>query len=396
MHSSKKHIRVCNVDEEGRFGGPERRIVQVAKALKQHNVETHVVYPNFDSERFAQEIARAGISSTDLSITRLSKEKKILARYTLFFPVEIIRLCHFFRKHKFDLIHVNGSYQFKVAIAGKLAGIPVIWHLNDTGMDAIVKTVCTVLAQYCASGFIVTGKRVHDYYIRGTALEKKPSFEIQVPVDTTVFDPKNVVPNKRVSQAQGIKIVTVSGINPTKGLEYFIEMASNLVQQHKDLVFFVAGAELSSHQKYYQNLKNLLASTKLTSNNFLFVGMIDNVPSFLQSADIFVFTSLSESGPATVWEAMSMGTAIVTTDVGSVNQYIEDGVSGFIVPIKDAKALSEKVSLLLDNPALRQKMGARARTVAKKNLDISIAAEKHASFYRRILSLSSETQEKSL
>lgn len=382
-------IKVANVDEEGRFGGPERRIVQVAKALKRHNVDTQIVYPNFDSERFAREITRAGISSTALSITRLSKEKRILARYILFFPIEIFRLVFFFRRHKFDLIHVNGSYQFKVAIAAKLAGIPAIWHLNDTQMNAIVKKICIILARYCASGFIFTGKRVHDYYISGTPLEQKPYVEIQAPVDTTVFEPSHVVPDKRVSQVQGRKIVAVSGINPTKGIEYFIEMASNLVQQHKDLVFFVAGAELSSHQKYYQYLKKLLSSTKLTNRNFLFVGMIDNVPSFLQSADIFVFTSVSESGPAAVWEAMSMGKAIVTTDVGSVSQYIEVGVSGFIVTIKDVKALCEKVNLLLDDPALRQKMGANARIVAQKKLDVTIAAEKHASFYRRILSLSS-------
>lgn len=385
--NNERTLHVCNVDEEGRFGGPERRIVQVAKALKQHNVDTHVVCPKYDSEKFAQELSLAGIPYSALNITRLSKEKKVLTRYVLCFFVEIYRLCMFFRRHRFDLIHVNGSYQFKSALAGKLAGIPVVWHLNDTQMDTIVKTVCTVLARYCALGFIITGKRVHDYYIHGTTLEKKPYFEIQVPVDTTVFDPIHSTPDKRVCQAHGRKIVTVSGINPTKGLEYFIEMASSLAQDHNDLSFFVAGAEFSSQKTYYEYIKELVASSKLTNKIFKFLGMIDDIPSFLQGADIFVFTSVSESGPAAVWEAMAMGKAIVSTDVGSVNQYIEDGVSGFIVPIKDAKALSEKVGLLLDNPELRQKMGEKARVIAQKNLDISIAAQKHAYFYRRILSL---------
>ncbi|TLD41219.1 MAG: Glycosyltransferase [Candidatus Jettenia ecosi] len=383
-------IRVCNVDEEGRFGGPERRIVQVAKALKQLGVDTHVVYPRYDSEKFAQELSKAGISSSALNITRLSKEKKVFARYVFYFFVEIYRLCMFFRKHGFDLIHVNGSYQFKVALAAKLAGIPVVWHLNDTMMDAIVKKICIIIAEYCASGFIVTGKRVYEYYIRGTSLERKPYCEIQVPVDTTVFDPAVVVAENRTSLTNGRKIVTVSGINPTKGLEYFIEMATNLLQHHNDLVFFVAGAEFSSQKKYYEDLKTLVSKAMLTDNNLKFVGMVDDVPSFLKGADIFVFTSVSESGPAAVWEAMSMGKAIVTTDVGGVPQYIEDGVSGFIVPIKDARALSEKVELLLANPALRQKMGAEARSVAQKNLDVTLAAQKHASFYRRILSLSSD------
>ena len=84
-----------------------------------------------------------------------------------------------------------------------------------------------------------------------------------------------------------------------------------------------------------------------------------------------------------------MGKAIVTTDVGSVNQYIEDGISGFIVPVKDVDALCRKVEILLENSDLRIKMGVEARSVAKRYLDISIAAEKHATIYRKILSESS-------
>ena len=76
-------IRVCSVDEEGRFGGPESRITQIAKALNasQKDIDTHVVYPRDDSERFAQELSRERISNSALNITRLSKEKKVLIKY---------------------------------------------------------------------------------------------------------------------------------------------------------------------------------------------------------------------------------------------------------------------------------------------------------------------------
>ena len=385
-----QQIRVCNVIEEGRFGGPERRIVQVAKVLKTRNIETHVFYPKYDSEKFSQELLKAGIPNSALSINRLTKEKKVLAKYIIFFFIEIFRLRRLFRRYKFDLIHGNGSYQFKAALAARLAGVPAVWHFNDTQMDAVIKKICLVIAKYCSSGFIVAGDRVRNYYIRGNSLEKKPCIEVHAPVDTNLFDPNHVIPDKRVSKMQGRKIVSVSGINPTKGLEYFIDMASCLLPRYNDLGFFVAGAEFSSQKKYYQYLKDLIVSSKLTNNHFKFVGMIDNVASFLKSADICVFTSIAEASPTAVWEAMSMGKAIVTTDVGSVSQYIENGKSGFIVPIKDVKALREKVEILLENSTLRQKMGADARIVAQKYLDISVAAEKHALFYRRILSLQSQ------
>lgn len=381
----QRKINVCNVDEEGRFGGPARRIVHVAKELKKHNVETQVVFPKCDSERFFKELLLANIKCTSKNITRLTKEKKILFKYIIRFPIELMQLVSFFRKKKFDLIHVNGSYQFKSALAGKLASVPVVWHLNDSKMDSVVKSICIFLAKYCATGLIVTGMRVYEYYVRGTNLVNKPFYAIQVPVDTKVFNPNIVTSDVRLNEIKGKKIVTVSGINPTKGLEYFIEMALKLNQKYSDLTFLIAGAEFNSQKNYYRKLKDIIAGTSLAKDNLIFVGMIDDIPSFLKGADIFVYTSISESGPAAVWEAMAMGKPIVSTDVGSVSEYIKDGVSGYVVPIKDSKALTEKVERLIMDPELCESMGKEAIGIAQEKLDVSAAAKKHALFYDKII-----------
>jgi glycosyltransferase involved in cell wall biosynthesis len=378
-------IRVCNISEEGRFGGPTRRMVLVARALKELGVETHIVYPKLDSEKLASELQHAGISCSCLDITRLSRERRMFNRYARRFIFETYLLSNFFRRHRFDLIHVNGSYQYKVAIAARLSGVPFVWHLNDTSMDRIVKAICTYLAKHCSSGVILAGSRVYDYYVKGTPLERKPRCEIEAPVDTRIFDPGITAPDRRTSEAPGRKIMTVSGMDPGKGLEYFIRMAADLQRRYADLSFFVAGAELSSQRKYFQHLVEMTSSCGLADRNFFFAGLVDNVPSFLKSSDIFVFTSNSEASPSAVWEAMSMGRAIVTTDVGSVSRYIENGRSGFVVPIKDVAALTERVELLLCDSALREKMGAEARIIAQKYFDVSVAARKHASFYRQVL-----------
>ena len=46
-------LSIINIDEEGRFGGPEKRIVQVASELKKYNIETIVIIPNKDSKIFS-------------------------------------------------------------------------------------------------------------------------------------------------------------------------------------------------------------------------------------------------------------------------------------------------------------------------------------------------------
>ncbi|MFA7184966.1 MAG: glycosyltransferase family 4 protein, partial [Victivallales bacterium] len=354
-------IKICSVDEEGRFGGPEHRITQVAKGLEAygHKMRTHVVYPTDDSERFGRELTDRGITCSALNITRLSKEKKIFFKYVIRFIPEIILLYSLFRREKFDLVQANGSQQFKAAIAAKFAGIPLVWVLEDELMAGSVRLVCKALAKHLAAGVIVTGKRVYDYYIRESVLESKPLAEINPPVDTSAFDPEKAGGSAELKREKGRKIVTVSGINATKGLEYFIEMVSMLVKKYDDLTFYIAAPKFRSQEKYYRRLEKQIKDCGLTEDNIKFLGMLDDIPAFLKSADIFVFTSISESGPMSVWEAMAMMKPVVSTDVGAVSENMEDGESGFIVPIKNAAALCEKVEILLENPSLGKKMGER-------------------------------------
>lgn len=378
-------INICSIDEEGRFGGPERRIVEIARALIQHNIKTHIIYPILDSERFQQEIKSANTCHTAIGITRLTKEKKLALIYILKFIFEIILLYSFFKKNKFDIIQVNGSQQFKGAIAASFAKIPVIWVLEDAQMNLLVKKLSILLIKVIAHGIIITGKNVYDYYLRDTTLVNKPIVEINPPVDTKLFNPQRVISKKIKSLNGKINIVTLTGFNPTKGLEYFIEMAAQLVERYEEVRFIIAGAKLNSHKRYYNTICNLINSNNFPPDYIQVNGLIDDVPSFLKDGHIFVCTSNSETGPMVVWEAMSMEKAVVSTDVGAVRKYITDGESGFIVPTKDAVALGNRVELLLNNPSLRVKMGKKARIIMEKSLNTSIIAQKYASFYKLIL-----------
>ena len=173
-------------------------------------------------------------------------------------------------------------------------------------------------------------------------------------------------------------------------VEYFIEMASMLNQRYGDLSFFVVGPHLESQRVYSNKVVGLMEKYGL--KNLHFCGSSDNIPSILKAADVYVCSSIAEASPISVWEAMSMGKAIVSTDVGDVAKFIEDGVSGYIVPIKNALAMAEKVELLIENKDLRKKVGKNARKVAVNNLDVNICTKKQAEFYREILNSKQELQ----
>lgn len=376
-------IRIANIVEEGRFGGPQARIVLVADHARKLGIQTRVIFPKIDSEELERRLEQRNIDRMRVNMHRLTKQRRHLLPYLLCFLPEVVLLAQAIRAVDADIVHCNGSWQIKGALAGKLAGKKVVWHLNDTMMAVSVKAVFDRIAGGLADGFIVAGKRVFDYYLQGTPLAEKPWTEIHAPVDTSSFDQAAVQADERMSSAAGKRILTVANINPRKGLEDFIEAAAVLSGRSPDLHFYVAGPTFASQERYSRSLRDLARAHKL--ENLTFLGGVSDVRPLMKAADVFLFTSLNEASPTSVWEAMSMGKAIVSTDVGSVGQYVRDGVNGYVVPPGDVPAMVQRIELLLKDEKLRAQIGGRAREDAVRSLGIARCAEMHAAFYARVL-----------
>lgn len=376
-------LKVANVIEEGRYGGPQSRIAAVAEKLKKNGIETVVVFPEKDSDVFYKKLTEKGIQTRRLSQHRLTKQKAHLIKYFVFFVPEAFALYRFFKKERVNIVHCNGAWQVKGVIAGRLVGARVIWHLNDTQMPPFIKNIFRFLASYFCDAFIAAGKMVQAYYLSDQKFSEKQIRVIQAPVDTSLFDPQKNKEGPRIEKYSGIKIVTVGNLSRIKGIEYFIEMAATLSRQYSDLNFFVIGSHFDNQKKYSEKMFAMVKKFKL--KNVHFYGPSDDIPSVLKAADIYVCSSIAEASPISVWEAMSMAKAIVSTNVGDVSEFIGNGENGFVVPVKDAIALAEKVAILIKNIELRRKFGQQARETAIKHLDIEFCAKKHAQLYREIM-----------
>lgn len=78
------------------------------------------------------------------------------------------------------------------------------------------------------------------------------------------------------------------------------------------------------------------------------------IKEFYQWADIFVFPSICEGSATVIYEALASGLPVVTTpNAGSV---VQDGINGFVVPIRDIDAICDKIFTLQENKSLRQEM----------------------------------------
>lgn len=374
-------LRVANVHLEGSFGGPQRRTAQVAERLLALGVETVVVMPEIGSDLFCQRLSELGIETIRLSLHRLSRRHAALPRWAVSYVPEVMRLAWALRAARVSVVHCNGVWQTKGLLAAKLAGAKAILHLNDTWNPVGIRALFAVMRRL-ADGVIVTGSRVVEVYYRGPVPPGTKLMQIQSPVDTTRYDPARVAPDPQIARDSGLKIAVIGHVTPTKGVEYFIEMAARLAPRYPTAGFYIIGPVPPNQQAYGETIKRLIATTGVT--NLHLFGATTTVDAVLKSIDIFVCPSLTEAGPMSVWEAMAMEKGIVATDVDDVAKYVRDGEAGFIVPIRDAAALADRVARLVDDPELRHRFGVRARAIAREALDVDIAAVRHRDFYRQV------------
>jgi len=383
LDSNKRIIRVANIIEEGKLGGPQIRIVMVAEAMK-GQVDTTVIMPNENSEAFRQRCDEAGIRYKTLPISRITKEWRVALRYVLFSFFEVFQIVSFLRKEKFDIIHVSGgSWQYKGVVAGKLAGIKVIWHLNDTSMPVLFRELFGAISGL-SDGYIYSANRSKEYY-KAYARKNKMDFVVLPPVDTVYFDPDVNYECRSVDNDWDEKIIvgSVANINPVKGFDVLIRSASRVLHSYDNVKFIVVGPVFKNQEKYYRYLQDMLCG--LGIDVFEFVGGVDDIRGILSHIDIYVCSSVSETGPMTLFEAMSMEKPIVSTDVGDVSTYVKDGVNGYIVDVGDSVALADRIGLLIDDPGLREKFGKKNRNIALNELDINKCSDRHIQAYSKLI-----------
>nr|WP_274517507.1 glycosyltransferase [Fortiea contorta] len=88
-----------------------------------------------------------------------------------------------------------------------------------------------------------------------------------------------------------------------------------------------------------------------------------------QQADMFVMPSYSEGLPQVFMEAMTAGLPVISTNLPQMQEVIDDGVTGFLIPPGNRDKLAQKMQILIDNPELRIAMGNKAKQVSHLRFD---------------------------
>jgi glycosyltransferase involved in cell wall biosynthesis len=162
------------------------------------------------------------------------------------------------------------------------------------------------------------------------------------------------------SDGEKFRVLYVAQTTPLKGLHYLLDAWKKLHLPDAELILVGGYAEIPPQlRRQYDAGIGQDASVR-------WIGFTKAPEQYYRDASLFVCPSLSEGNPRVALEAMASGLPIITTE--NARGLVEDGTSGFVVPIRDADAIADKIEFLYRNPERRKEMGEAARqaVLAKK------------------------------
>lgn len=185
--------------------------------------------------------------------------------------------------------------------------------------------------------------------------------------------------------SEDIVIGTVGLLKPQKGIPVLIEAARSVVDRDARARFVhIGGGPLQQ-----DTLQGVEAAG--LAGRFQLLDRVEEPMTVLGGLDVFVLPSLWEGLPIALLEAMAAGLPCVGTHVAGIEEAIEPGVSGLIVPPGDAPALADAVLELMSDAARRRAMGDAAGARVRNRFDAVAMAEAYRRLYLEIISANGPT-----
>jgi glycosyltransferase involved in cell wall biosynthesis len=209
-------------------------------------------------------------------------------------------------------------------------------------------------------------------------------------VDTTRFQPSLDGSQVRVEAgvpANAPLVALLARFQDVKGHDVFQDMARQVARMIPEAHFVVAGenTQTSADNEYKTHILEVAATDPLLKSRLHYLGFRADTERVIAAADVVVCSSHFESYGMVNIEAMASGKPVVSTNKGGPSETVADGVTGYLVPPGDAAGLALQVIALLENAALRRRMGAAGRTRVEELFSVTAMAAHYSQIVDRVL-----------
>jgi glycosyltransferase involved in cell wall biosynthesis len=308
----------------------------------------------------------------------------------------LAELYRLFRRTRPDIVHTHNP---KPGLYGRLAA-------RAARVPGVVNTVHGLYAQptdrWLRRTFVYTAERVaarcSDVELVQNVEDAEVLRRLGVPqdrlqvlgngVDLARFDPARVSREEADAFREEIGVATsdvlvcsVGRLVLEKGYREILAAARAVMGSRSDVSWVVVGPADGDKTDAVSGPDQERASQQ----GMHFLGFRSDMPRVYAAADLFVTASYREGFPRAAMEAAAMGLPVVATDIRGCRQVVDDGLTGLLVPVRDADRLARAVADLAADAPRRDAMGAAARARAHREFDQQRVIERTLAAYDRLL-----------
>ncbi len=363
-------MRVAIISPGELFGGVERQIIDLLTTFKaMEGIEAFGIL--FHDRRLAAELRERGF--------RPSIVKSCCAHD----PRVPRRLRHVLRELGIDLLHVHG---YKSTVTAMLAGehLPTVKTVHglpepprsawqaiksrgnlalDTWATRRLRAIVCYVTEEVGSHFEAAHRGMVTHVIHNGI----------VPIDGSG------IPRPADLSRAGFHVGIVGRLGRVKGIAHAIK-AMTLPEMPEAVVLDVFGEGPEKPALKAQAMASGL------SQRVRFHGFRNRIHEYLAHLDCLLMPSLHEGLPYTLLEAMSLGRPIVASRVGGLAEVLQDGRTGLLVEVGDARSIARAVARLVDDPALAGRLGAAAAREQRERFTLESMAQRYREVYVQALS----------
>jgi glycosyltransferase involved in cell wall biosynthesis len=279
------------------------------------------------------------------------------------------------RRERPDVLHTHnpkpGVYG---RIVGRLAGVPIVVNtihgLYATPESSLVKRVIVYTLEWIASRFsdaeLIQSPEDFELLWERRIMPRSKLRLLGNGVDLERFQPNpelRALVREELGLGDGqVAVGLIARLVEEKGVPELIAAAGKLDDRY---VVFIVGPK--DHEKSDAVSDELLARAEADGVRFL--GMRKDVERIYQGLDIFVLPSHREGFPRAAMEAAASGLPVIATDIRGCRQVVENGVNGFLFPVRDVDALTVAITRVGDDAELASAMSLASVARARAQFD---------------------------
>ena len=369
MTSAETKYRILHTEWSSGWGGQEQRIIlECRKAMERGHEALIACQPGSGILAKAQ---TAGIPTATMAMR------------SAYDPGAILRLVSLIRSRKIDVVNTHsGKDTWLGSIAARLAGARLLVRTRHLSIP--LSTNPFNFVHRMADGIITTGEAIRQDFITRYRLPADRIISIATGVSVGRFDPKAIdaaAVRRELKIPQDAPVVTmVAVLRGMKRHDLFVEAARLLRDRFPAARFLIVGEGPGREW-----IEGLIADAGLRER-IVMTGYRQDIECILAASDIIALTSDRFEGvPQSLSQAMVMGLPVVAAPVGSIAELVRHDETGLMAECGNAASFADAIGQLLDDPAMRRRIGESARNHILNHYTDEIMIDRTIAFYDQLL-----------